>query len=572
MMQQNLFDAKSAFAPPLTLRGYQQAAVDAVYAHLRARNDNPCVVIPTGGGKTPVMAAICRDAVTQWNGRVLVLAHVKELLEQSADKLRGMCRGVPIGVHSAGLQRRDTQQKVIVAGIQSVFKKACDLGKFDLIHVDEADLIPPDGDGMYLQFLADAKIVNPRVRVIGFTATPFRMKSGMICSPDGILNHVCYEIGVKELILDGFLSPLVTKNGQVRVDTGSLHARGGEFIAEEAEALMDVPEVVAGAVAEIRHFALDRKTVLIFAAGVKHGQHVVEAFAHFGIECGFITGNTPDRERAALLDRFRSGDLKYLANVNVLTVGFDAPNIDCVALLRPTNSPRLYYQMVGRGFRLFHGKQDCLVLDYGGNVLLHGPVDQLAICDRKAKSGEPGETPAKECPKCHSVIACGFSICPDCGYEFPPTERSGHASTATEAGILSGQVSNTTYAVCDERYAVHYKKQASETAPRTFRVDYSVDGGLNRKSEWVCLEHEGYARQKAEKWWEARSDEPCPDNCDVALEIANAGGLAVTISITVRSVAGEKFDRVIDYKLDAKPAPTGVVSSASTVIDDDIPF
>ncbi len=167
----------------MELRPYQHAVKAAVYEHLRTRDDNPCAVVPTAGGKTPIMASICKDAVGTWNGRVLILAHVKELLEQTADKLRTVCPEVKFGIYSAGLKRRDTANPVIVAGIQSVYKRACELDAFDLVMVDEAHLIPQEGDGMYRQFLADAKVLNPALRIIGFTATPFRLKTGPICTP-----------------------------------------------------------------------------------------------------------------------------------------------------------------------------------------------------------------------------------------------------------------------------------------------------------------------------------------------------------------------------------------------------
>lgn len=183
----------------MELRLYQREAVEAVYGYLRRHEDNPCVVIPTAGGKTPVMATICKDAVTQWNGRVLILAHVKELLEQTAGKLTVICPNVRFGVYSAGLKRRDTNNPVIMAGIQSVYKRATELDAFDLVIIDEAHMIAPDGDGMYRQFLADAKAINPYLRIIGFTATPFRLKSGPICRSDGFLNRVCFEVGVREL-------------------------------------------------------------------------------------------------------------------------------------------------------------------------------------------------------------------------------------------------------------------------------------------------------------------------------------------------------------------------------------
>ena len=291
---------------PLQLRPYQQAAVDAVYEYLRKNDDNPCVVIPTAGGKTPLMATICRDAVSQWGGRVLILAHVKELLQQAADKLRLVCPEVRFGVYSAGLRRRDTDDPVIIAGIQSVYKRACDLDAFDLVIVDESHLIPPDGEGMYRQFLAEAKVVNPRLRTIGLTATPYRLKSGMICGPDNILNAVCYEVGVRELIRDGFLCPLVTKAGINKADFGQLHIRAGEFVADEVETLMDDQRLVETACGEIVAYSAERKAVLIFASGVKHARHIQSILqTKHSLECGFVAGETPSKDRDELLARFR---------------------------------------------------------------------------------------------------------------------------------------------------------------------------------------------------------------------------------------------------------------------------
>jgi DNA repair protein RadD len=546
----------------IQLRPYQSEAVESVYRHLRDHDDNPVVVIPTGGGKTPVMAAICRDAVDRWGGRVLVLAHVKELLEQTAGTLQRMAPEIRIGVHSAGLKRRDTEHPVIVAGIQSVYKRACDLDRFDVVLVDEAHMIPPEGDGMYRTFLADARKVNPHLRVVGLTATPFRMTTGMICQPGHFLNAVCYEVGVKELIVQGYLSPLRSKAGAVRADTSGLHVRGGEFVASEVESLMDVDALVREACAEIVGETQDRRAVLIFASGVQHGLHVVEALKRdHGVECGFVTGMTPTSERDAVIARFRGRGgkdlfadqrpLKYLCNVNVLTTGFDAPNVDCVCLLRPTMSPGLYYQMVGRGFRLCEGKADCLVLDFGGNILRHGPVDALRLADPRC--GGDGEAPAKECPECRAVVHAAYSVCPECGYEFPPPERDKHDTRASTEGVLSGQVTNTDYEVTDVAYYVHVKRGADADHPRTMRVEYQV-GWNEWVSEWVCIEHTGYARGKAEAWWRERCDEPVPDSVEEAVEIANAGGLAPTLGITVRRVAGERYDRIVAHRLGPKPA------------------
>jgi superfamily II DNA or RNA helicase len=339
------------------LRYYQRESVDAVWEHLRNRRDNPVVVIPTGGGKTPCMAEMCRQAVERWNGRVLVLSHSKELISQSAEKLNMFLPSKYIGVFSAGLKKRDREHQVLVAGIQSVYRRACDLGVFNAILIDECQLLPPDGEGLYRSFLSDAKIINPNVRLVGWTATPYRLGSGELCGPDNLLNHICYEVGVKELISEGYLSPLISKAGVEKADVSRLHIRGGEFIAGEAEELMNADELVKSAVAEIVQATRDRNSCLIFCASVKHAEHVVRVFREeHGLECGFVEGNTPSSERENLIARFKGekqqgglfdkpvGPLKYLANINILSVGFDAPGVDCVAMLRPTASAGLFYQ------------------------------------------------------------------------------------------------------------------------------------------------------------------------------------------------------------------------------------
>ncbi len=563
----------------MDLRPYQKEAVAAVYDHLRRRDDHPCVVIPTAGGKTPVMATICRDAVQQWNGRVMILAHVKELLEQSVEKLHAMAPDLwnRIGVYSAGLKSRDTDHPIIVAGIQSVFRRAAEMDRFDLILIDEAHMLPPDGEGMYRTFLAEARAVNPNVRLVGLTATPYRMSSGLICGPDSLLNHVCYEVGVRELMAQGYLCPLKTKAGRRKADTTGLHLRGGEFIAGEIESLMDDDGLVRSACGEITEHARDRHSVLIFAAGVQHALHVQRVLGEAGLTCGFVCGETPQSERAETLKRFKEGALRCLVNVNVLTTGFDAPNIDCVALLRPTNSPGLYYQMVGRGFRLDPSKENCMVLDFGGNILRHGPVDALEIKERT--SGGGGEAPAKECTQCQAVIHAAYSVCPECGYEFPQPKREPHEREASTASVLSGEVTESEHEVTGVYYSVHVKRDAPEGHPPTMRVEYRV-GFHQYRSEWVCIEHSGYARGKAEAWWRARSREPFPKSCEEAVRICEAGGVAEPVSITVRSVSGEKYDRITNHKLGLIPprldgsdeVDDGTLPEYKGADDDDLPF
>lgn len=578
------------------LRYYQQEAVEAVYGFLQQKPTlNPCIVLPTGAGKSLVIAKIVSDATGLWEGRVLILAHVKELLEQNAAKIQALCPDVKIGMYSAGLNRRDTSNKVVVAGIQSVYNKAAELGFFDLILIDEAHLIPPDGDGMYQTFLNDAKAINDNVRLIGLTATPYRLKGGLICKPENLLNEVCYEAGVRELIYKGFLSKLRSKNGKSKADLSDLHIRAGEFIPDEIAEKMDNASLVANAVYEILELTKDRKKVLIFASSVSHAQHIkneIEARAHQ--ECGIVVGNSSKAEREETLDRFKDipvkadlfgnlkPNIKYLVNVGVLTTGFDAPAIDCVVLLRPTASPGLYYQMVGRGFRLSPqtGKDDCLILDYGQNIMRHGPVDMIRV--EESASGNKKNAPImRECPKCQAVFPAGRITCPDCGYEMPRQERDLHHDThAASDGILSDQASETEFDVKAITYSKHYKKDATEDTPPTLRVEYKI-GFNDYISEWICIEHTGYARSKAERWWSERTgNQPLPMSVDEAKWLAENGYIKEPSSITVKKIPGDKWPRISnavlqdprnpdDYESAAEWCARQMVENSRTPFDDD---
>lgn len=528
------------------LRQYQLDAVNAVYNHLRTRKDNPLVVIPTGGGKTIVIKKIVEDAVDEWGGRVLILAHVKELLRQAAEKLDRP----DVGVYSAGLKSRDTDSKVVIAGIQSVYQKAGELGGFNLILVDECHLIPLEGDGMYQQFLSDAKLVNPNVRVVGLTATPYRMKEGTVADPNHFLNHICYEASIQELITLGYLCPVRSKAGKKKPDTDSLHVRGGEYVASEVAELMDTDQLVDAAVAEILDLTKDRRSVLVFAASVKHAMHLQSLLP----DAGLVVGDTAAGERDEQIEEFKRGERKFLVSVNVLSVGFDAPNVDAIAMLRPTLSPGLYYQQVGRGLRLHPTKTDCLVLDFAGNIKRHGPIDALEARPVRNGQGSGEPAPTKECPQCLEIILAAYSRCPACAHEFTQ-EKPKHGAEADDGAILSNQEPPEVWQVKDVFYCVHTKKDADEFAPKTLRVDYMCGIGVKR-SEWVCVEHDGFAREKAMLWWMEHSNDPFPQSAQHAVDIANAGGLAKPTEITV--IKEGKWPRVASRKLGPKPEPVNV--------------
>ena len=215
----------------LTLRPYQREAIDALNGALRDRKDNPAIVLPTGAGKSLVMA----QTINEWLSacphlRVMVLAHRKELVEQNAAELQGVDPTLSVGVYAASLKRRETQQSVTFASIDSVAKRAGDFPTQDVLLIDEAYRIPVRGEGKYRKFIDAMRERNPALRVIGLTATPYRMGTGSICHEDHVLNHVCYDANVGDLIRDGYLSPLRTVEGEHKtLDLQGVKKTAGEY-------------------------------------------------------------------------------------------------------------------------------------------------------------------------------------------------------------------------------------------------------------------------------------------------------------------------------------------------------
>lgn len=561
----------------MQLRDYQQSAVNHVYAYLKQESGNPCVVIPTAGGKTPIIATIAHDVAVRWGGRCLILAHVKELLEQAVDKLASIAPDLPVGVYSAGLKRRDTDHGVIVAGIQSVAKRAAEIGAVDLVLVDEAHLIKPDDEGRYRTFLSALKEINPKLRIVGFTATPYRTGSGYIYGEDRLFDDVCYEVYIKDLVVRGYISKVVTRIPAHDIDMSAVRLTAGEFNAGQVSELYDSKGVVSNFVVDAVAKAQGRKSILVFCTSIEQAKNTVRMIKdQTGEEAGIVTGDTPALEREETLARFKRessdlfGDvepLRWLVNVNVLTTGFDAPNIDCICLFRPTASPVLYVQMVGRGFRLYPDKKDCLILDYGGNIRRFGPVDAITV-DKKVN----GKTKAsvKTCPDCESVISSRDTVCPECGHVFErkPRKPADLADEADDAGILSGEVTTYTYDVDSVDYESHEKRNAEPGAPKTLQVNYHVHTATGKDKvikEWLCPEHSAkWLRDKFEEWWTDRTTEKPPRAdaetpyymvADKAAFYAQTMGLAVPRQIVVEEAPG-KLPRIIEYiDLSARTEP-----------------
>lgn len=404
------------------LRDYQQRSIDQLYAWFAAGNEgNPCLSLPTGSGKSHIVAALCKDVLQSWpDQRILMLTHVQELLSQNSEKMRQHWPGAPMGIYSSALRLRQLGEPITFAGIQSIRKKADQVGHIDLVIIDECHLVSHKDEGGYRRFLSDLKKINPSMRVVGLTATPYRLGHGMITEGSALFHAIIEPVTIEELIHKGHLSTLRSKFTKTSFDTSGVHKRGGEFIESELQAAVDTATNNLSVVEEVIEWAGDRKAWLFFCTGVDHAQNVADTLNYYGIKAECVIGTTPKAQRERILADFKAGKIRALTNANVLTTGFDYPDIDLIAMLRPTMSASLYVQMAGRGMRIKSHTDHCLVLDFARVVQTHGPITR--INPGKPKGEGLGEAPVKTCENCKELVPISVKVCPNCEAPFPIKE------------------------------------------------------------------------------------------------------------------------------------------------------
>jgi DNA repair protein RadD len=380
------------------LRDYQQEAVAATLKHFRKTNDSAVIVLPTGSGKSLVIAELARLA----NRKILVLTHVKELVEQNHQKYQSY--GLKAGIYSAGLKQKETQHQVTFASIQSAARNPQDFSEaYSLIIIDECHRVnmaasnkiqntgknavkgetkneekSETATNQYQQIIQKIKSVNPQVKLLGLTATPYRLGMGWIyqwhyrgivrSEQERPFKHCIYELPLRYLIKKQYLTePKLVDATIEHYDFSRLkeNAQGDYNSTEVNELLGNHHRVTKGIIEQVVELSSHRQGIMIFAATVEHAKEIIEYLP--SQHSALITGATESKSRDALINAFKARDIKYLVNVSVLTTGFDAPHVDMIAILRPTQSVSLYQQIIGRGLRLSDNKKDCLVIDYTGN-------------------------------------------------------------------------------------------------------------------------------------------------------------------------------------------------------------
>lgn len=356
-----------------SLRPYQQEAVDATIHYFRKHTQPAVIVLPTGAGKSLVIAELARLA----RGRVLVLAHVKELVEQNHSKY--LAYGLEADIFAAGLNRKESHSKVVFGSVQSVARNLAAFdGQFSLVIIDECHRISLNDKSQYQQIIQHLQKSNAALRILGLTATPYRLGSGWIYQyhyhgivrgdENCFFRDCIYELPLHYMIKNKFLVPPERLDMPVlQYDFSQVSlTSAGIFSEQELNlSLKKQQRITPKIVAQIVEYAMPLQGCMIFAATVEHAKEVLGYLPEQS--AALVTAETPAADRQSIINQFKKRELHYLVNVSVLTTGFDAPHVDVIAILRPTESVSLYQQIVGRGLRLCEGKTQCLILDYAGN-------------------------------------------------------------------------------------------------------------------------------------------------------------------------------------------------------------
>lgn len=567
----------------LNPRSYQIEAVQSLYSYFRENTGNPVLALPTGTGKSVIIAMFLQSMFYLYgNQRVMVLTHVKELIQQNHEKLMSLWPNAPAGVYSAGLGKKQAHNYITFGGIGSVAHKAHLFGKVDIVVIDEAHLVSPNDETTYRKFLQELKQANPNIKVVGLTATPWRLGQGKITT-DGIFTDIAFDItgmqAFNRLIAEGYLAPLIPKQTRQILDTDGVHMRGGEFNASDLQHAVDKQEITYAAIKETLELASDRNHILVFASGVEHAVHIADMLNDMGETAIAIHSKMGDAERDAAILDFKAGRYRFAVNNNVLTTGFDFPAIDCIVVLRPTASTVLWVQMLGRGTRPFQGKNNCLVLDFAANTRRLGPINDPVIPRKKGDKGG-GEAPVKLCGACATYNHASVTHCCNCGAEFSFKVKIKQTSSTDD--ILRGDAPVVeVFAVDHITYSTHEKIGR----PPMVKVTYYC--GLRSFKEYVCFQHDGFAQRKARQWWRERSSSPFPTTTEEALKVIADTQPATHLRIWINKQYPEILSHCLDGKAfgtleTAVPTPTAearaelprVASAPPTPddMDDDIPF
>jgi DNA repair protein RadD len=396
------------------LRPYQSALIERVRQAFREGANAPLMVLPTGGGKTVCFVFISRSAAERGK-RILILAHRIELIDQICGALRQF--DVAPDIIASGYPRATSH--ICVASVQTLGRRLKgDLPQFDLIVCDEAHHVATSKNSKDGNTWGKVLARWPEAKRLGVTATPLRLDGrGLGFFFDRLLEGP----SVAELTALGHLAPCRVFAPPAEA-VSKVGIRGGEFIGEEAERIVNTRVITGSALDHYRRYG-DGQRALAFTISISHAADIAAEFRAAGYEAVYLSGMTATSMRRAVVADFQAGNIQVLASCDLFSEGFDCPGAQVGIMLRPTMSLSLHCQQVGRILRPFPGKTHALLLDHVGNTERHGLPDQdreWTLSEDRLKKKAMG---SKTCPQCYAALPQSMSVCPECGHIFSVSEE-----------------------------------------------------------------------------------------------------------------------------------------------------
>jgi DNA repair protein RadD len=565
----------------MQLRDYQQKAVSEYFKKMKLESDkskrNYLLVIPTGGGKTPIYCYILNKFIhSQPYIKALVVTHNKELISQGFSTFKRFNDKNLTGLCCAGLNSYDTHLPITFASIGTIFKRMKELGELNLIIIDEAHKVSLDKRSQYFKLIEHFRSLNPNLAVLGLSATPYRLKQGLLWEgEDALFNGVAYDLTKGDdflnLIDNGYLADLSTKEPNVEIDVTGVKTTGGDYNVKELEEVSDTKTITESAIDNMIAQGGNRKCWLVFAVSIEHCENISKKLNEKNISSMPYHSKQTEKEREKILAMYKAGKLRCLVNMNTLSVGFDHPKIDLIGLLRPTKSVSLFVQIVGRGLRPVYADgydlstqegrlqaiqagskpNGCLVLDFAGNTKRMGAINSAQPPSGKRKK-KGGEAIMKTCPQCSEIVHSAVRYCPKCNHKFEFKTKIVETAHAGEIVKRKKEVApkHEWFTVRSVAYSLHTK----QGSPDMVKVTYNVGVGLLSKAytEYLCLNHSGYARHKSLKWVTERLPDGCNESKHKALCHGTASFLTNAHLIkkpsSIQVWVNKKYPSITEYK------------------------
>lgn len=415
----------------ITLRPYQNNAIQALRENIRVGKNRLILCAPTGAGKTIIFSYLVSRSVSRQK-KCLILTHRSELLMQAGGSLQQFGL-IPLFI-KPGKKIANLSDRLLVVGMAQTIKRRLSdpeyqkfLAGLDLVIIDEAHTQDAE---MILPYLGE------QTTVIGATATPHR--EGKQAELAGFYRNIVEVTTIPELIQSGFLSKPETYG--VQVDLSKIKIKAGDYDTEQMGAMYSETKLYEGVFENYQKITPGKKAI-IFASNVQSSKDLVDDFTAKGLSIRHLDGNTPAGERKDILSWFKHTPGAMISNVGILNAGFDDPSIEVVILYRATKSLPLFLQMCGRGSRTTETKSRFYILDFGNNIQRHGFWEEnrsWSLKNKKRKKGE-GEAPVKSCPSCSAIVYASVRDCEYCGHHFEPTEKEQKESVIAELQKMTYQ-------------------------------------------------------------------------------------------------------------------------------------